>query len=143
MTETLNTGGCLCGKVRFSVLGQPVRKSLCHCLDCRKHHGAPMVAFAIYPRDRVTVEGATASTRSCGDYVRHFCPDCGSPVLAFDLGSDETELYFGSFDETSLFAPDYEAWTVRREDWLGPLPTVTRHFTGNRPSLGTDGSLPD
>ena len=34
------TGGCLCGDVRIVASGRPNRVALCHCLDCRKHHGA-------------------------------------------------------------------------------------------------------
>lgn len=45
-----NTGSCLCGKVRFSVSGEPARVGICHCLDCRKHHGALFYAAAIFPR---------------------------------------------------------------------------------------------
>jgi len=31
-----------------------------------------------------------------------------------------------------VFTPTYELWTVRRERWLGDLPTVTRHFERDR-----------
>ena len=61
------TGGCLCGNVRFALSGQPDRVGLCHCLDCRRHHGALFGAFAIFPQGAVTIEGETA------DYGgRHF-----------------------------------------------------------------------
>ena len=51
------TGGCLCGNVRIVASGKPYRVGLCHCLDCRKHHGALFQAFAIFPQDAVTIEG--------------------------------------------------------------------------------------
>jgi hypothetical protein len=40
------TGGCLCGNVRIVASGLPYRVGLCHCLDCRKHHGALFHASA-------------------------------------------------------------------------------------------------
>ena len=43
------TGGGLCGNVRIVATGQPYRVGLCHCLDCRKHHGALFHASAIFP----------------------------------------------------------------------------------------------
>lgn len=43
------TGGCLCGNVRLVASGPPYRVGLCHCLDCRKHHGALFHASAIFP----------------------------------------------------------------------------------------------
>ena len=49
------TGGCLCGALRFIASGKPYRVGLCHCLDCRKHHGAPFHASAIYPETAVTI----------------------------------------------------------------------------------------
>jgi hypothetical protein len=51
------TGGCLCGDVRIVASGRPYRVGLCHCLDCRKHHGALFEASAIFPQDAVTIEG--------------------------------------------------------------------------------------
>ena len=47
------TGGCLCGDVRIVAIGRPYRVGLCHCLDCRKHHGALFAASAIFPKAAV------------------------------------------------------------------------------------------
>ena len=63
------TGGCLCGNVRIVASGLPYRVGLCHCLDCRKHHGALFHASAVFPQDAVTIDGETR------DYAgRFFCP---------------------------------------------------------------------
>ena len=56
------TGGCLCGDVRIVASGRPYRVGLCHCLDCRKHHGALFHASAIFPQDAVTIDGESATT---------------------------------------------------------------------------------
>ena len=56
------TGGCLCGNVRIVASGPPNRVGLCHCLDCRKHHGALFHASAVFPQDAVTIDGETATT---------------------------------------------------------------------------------
>jgi hypothetical protein len=53
------TGGCLCGNVRIVAAGRPYRVGLCHCLDCRKHHGALFHASAVFPQDAVTIDGET------------------------------------------------------------------------------------
>jgi hypothetical protein len=55
------TGGCLCGTVRIVATGQPYRVGICHCLDCRKHHGALFHASAIFPADAVSVDGETGT----------------------------------------------------------------------------------
>lgn len=53
------TAGCLCGKVRLVATGQPYRVGICHCLDCRKHHGALFYAAAVFPESAVSIEGET------------------------------------------------------------------------------------
>ena len=122
------TGGCLCGKVRIAASGRPDRVGVCHCLDCRKHHGALFYAAAIFPQDAVTIEGET------GDYAgRCFCPACGSSVFA--RSGDEIEVNLGSLDAPDLLTPTYESWTVRRESWLPPFP-LKRRYARNRESGG-------
>src|SRR5262249_14890443 len=37
------TGGCHCGAIRYALVGEPKFHALCHCTDCRRHAGAPMV----------------------------------------------------------------------------------------------------
>ena len=118
------TGGCLCGDVRIVAAGRPNRVGICHCLDCRKHHGALFFAAAIFPREAVAIEG------EIGDYEgRCFCPRCGSSVFA--LYEDEIEVHLGALDAPDQMTPTYENWMVRRESWLPPFPT-DRHNDRNR-----------
>ena len=122
------TGGCLCGNVRVIASGAPYRVGVCHCLDCRKHHGALFSAFAIFPGDAVMIEGETR------DYDgRHFCPGCGSSV--FSRAGDEIEVHLGSLDAPDQLTPTYESWTVRRESWLPPFP-LKRRYERNREGTG-------
>jgi hypothetical protein len=122
------TGGCLCGSVRIVASGPPYRVGLCHCLDCRKHHGALFSASAIFPEDAVTVTGETR------DYDgRHFCPRCGSSVFA--RTDDEIEVHLGSLDAPDQLVPAYEGWTVRRESWLPPF-ALRRRYERDRDAAG-------
>jgi hypothetical protein len=122
------TGGCLCGDVRITATGAPYRVGLCHCLDCRKHHGALFFAAAIFPQDAVTVEGETRDYRG-----RHFCPRCGSSVFA--RFADEIEVHLGALDAPDQFMPSYENWVIRREAWLPPFP-LARHYARDREGDG-------
>jgi hypothetical protein len=118
------TGGCLCGNVRIVALGRPYRVGVCHCLDCRKHHGALFHASAIFPQDAVTIDGETR------DYAgRFFCPRCGSSV--FSRSADEVDVHLGSLDAPDQLMPTYELWTIRRESWLPPFP-LTRRYERDR-----------
>jgi hypothetical protein len=118
MTEV--TGGCLCGAVRLTASGAPSRVGLCHCLDCRKHHGALFYAAAIFPAAAVTVTGETHAYQG-----RHFCPRCGSSVFA--RSGDEVEVHLGALDAPDQFTPTYECWTDRREHWLPAFPLAQSH----------------
>jgi hypothetical protein len=104
-------GGCLCGAVRLVAMGPPNRVGICHCLDCRKHHGALFYAAAIFAAEAVSVTGVTSQYQG-----RHFCPRCGSSVFA--RSGDEIEVHLGSLDAPGMFVPGYEVWTIRREEWL-------------------------
>ena len=119
-------GGCLCGKVRIVAAGRPYRVGICHCMDCRKHHGALFHASAIFPQDAVVVHGETRSYAG-----RCFCPNCGSSV--FSRSGDEIEVNLGSLDEPDRLKPTYELWTIRREAWLPPFPDM-KHYERDRHS---------
>src|SRR6218665_2436471 len=114
------TGGCLCGQVRIEASGRPDRVGLCHCLECRKNHGALFHASAVFPAQAVAITGETR------DYAgRFFCPRCGSSV--FSRGADEIEVNLGSLDVPDQLRPSYELWTVRRESWLPAFAFMKQH----------------
>lgn len=119
-----HTGGCLCGDVRIVAAGDPYRVGLCHCLDCRKHHGALFYAAAIFPQEAVTIHGETRAYAG-----RHFCPRCGSSVFA--RSGDEIEVHLGALDAPDQWLPTYECWSRRRESWLPPFP-LAKHFAQDR-----------
>ena len=91
------SGGCLCGKVRILASGRPYRVGLCHCLDCRKHHGALFYAAAVFPEHAVTIKGEPR------DYAGRFsAPRCGSSVFA--RSGDEIEVHLGALDHPDFLA---------------------------------------
>ncbi len=121
-------GGCLCGNVRIVASGASYRVGICHCLDCRKFHGAIFYASAVFPQDAVTITGETR------DYAgRFFCARCGSSIFA--RSGDEIEVNLGSLDAPDQLVPTYESWTVRREAWLPSFPH-TKQYEHNRDAKG-------
>lgn len=75
-------GGCHCGAVRYEVSGEPITHALCHCSDCRRHAGAPMVGWTMYAEDAVTVtKGKPKVYESSEHGRRQFCPDCGTGLF--------------------------------------------------------------
>ena len=57
-------GGCLCGAVRFQAMGEPVVTGHCHCADCRRHNGAPVVTLVIFEADKVGLRKGNARSTS-------------------------------------------------------------------------------
>lgn len=109
-----HSASCLCGDISLTALGEPHRVGICHCMDCRKHHGALFHASAIFQARNVSVKGRTAQYEE-----RHFCPRCGSSV--FSCSGDEVEVHLGALDASDQYVPTYELWTKRREKWLPPF----------------------
>jgi hypothetical protein len=79
----LYQGSCLCGTVKFSLLGEPAMVSHCHCSMCRKGHGAAFATYLTIDKANVRfVSGLDNLTayNSSSTIVRKFCATCGSNV---------------------------------------------------------------
>ena len=76
------TGGCHCGAIRYHTEGEALTHVLCHCTDCRRHAGAPMVGWTMYPLDAVKVTSGMPKVYASSEHGRrHFCPDCGTGIF--------------------------------------------------------------
>ena len=124
MSDNVHSGSCACGKVSIEARGEPYRVGVCHCLTCRKLHGMPFSFYAVFPPDAVTIEGQVDVLASSEHGRRYFCPACGSQIYSHYSRPDEIYVYPGSFDETGLWEPTYELWTIRRDPWLPEFPSV-------------------
>src|SRR6185503_5052636 len=78
----MRTGQCHCGGVRYALEGEPMHHTLCHCSDCRRHAGAPMVGWAMFKSEQVKVtQGEAKAYASSETGRRHFCADCGTGLF--------------------------------------------------------------
>ncbi len=116
------TGGCHCGAVRYEAAETPKRHSICHCSDCRRSAGAPMVAWAVYGEDDVQVTKGEPKWRASSDLAqRGFCPECGTGLFY----RNETNLpglidiQSATLDEPDrLPAPSAQVQTAERIGWV-------------------------
>ena len=53
MSDTTHKGGCAYGKIRVEGRGEPYRVGVCHCLTCRRLHGAPYSFYAVADADAI------------------------------------------------------------------------------------------
>ena len=75
------TGGCHCGAIRYEVEGEPVYHALCHCTDCRRQTGAPVVSWALFRNDALKISGTPKVYASSENARRHFCDQCGTSLF--------------------------------------------------------------
>jgi hypothetical protein len=116
------TGGCQCGRIRYSVAIDDDEAYLCHCRMCQRATGGVSIAFK-----NVAVASVEWTTQPPDHYAsspiakRGFCRDCGTP-LTFEFSdgqSDTIDLTVGSFDDPGRFRPTrHFAVESRHEAWL-------------------------
>ncbi len=74
-------GQCHCGAISYEMPAEVVYHALCHCQDCRRHSGAPAVAWGLIPRDALQLNGEPQVYQSSENGRRHFCGTCGSSLF--------------------------------------------------------------
>ncbi|MFN7106785.1 MAG: GFA family protein [Brevundimonas sp.] len=117
-------GGCLCGAVRYLV-DQPLADvAICHCSHCRKQSGALFSANIVVTEDHYRQTGEVKVFEDRGDsgevVFRHFCPNCGSPILSrISALPSAVIIKSGTLDDLSGLAPVVEVYTDRAVSW-GP-----------------------
>ena len=75
-------GGCHCGAVRYEIEGDALTHALCHCSDCRRSAGAPMVGWTMYPVAAVRIVAGEPRTYASSEHGRRrFCGNCGTGLF--------------------------------------------------------------
>jgi hypothetical protein len=114
-------GGCHCGAVRYEVSGDPQHVALCHCSDCRKSSGAPMVAWAAYTEEQFKlVEGDPVTFNSSGSAMRSFCPKCGSGLYYrnAEFLPGIVDIQSATLDDPDALPPGAHIQTAERLGWM-------------------------
>ncbi|MCX5418077.1 GFA family protein [Streptomyces sp. NBC_00059] len=125
------TGGCLCGRIRFTTRGTAVFAHTCACGHCQKLGGAPLMWWVGF--ETVTWTGESEPTwyeTFEGEAKRGFCPTCGSRVAAIDSDIPEIGINVTALDDTSGpdLVPIHASFRDNVVHWLRPVPE-TEHST--------------
>ena len=127
------TGGCHCGAVRYEVRGEPYTHALCHCSDCRRHAGAPMVAWTMFPQEALTmIKGATKVYESSENGRREFCSECGTGLFYSNAQTlpGLIDIQSASYDEPDAIPARVHIQVAERIKWMADaheLPTFDRY----------------
>lgn len=122
---------CSCGALSVETDGDPVRVSVCHCLNCQVRTGGPFAAQARFPRERTTVSGPSTTYVRTGDSggqaTFHFCPTCGTTVYYEPAAiPDVVIIPIGAFADPTFPAPTIAVYEARRHPWV-TLQGITEH----------------
>ena len=130
---TTGIASCRCGQLQAIVTGEPVRVSVCHCLDCKKRSGSSFAVQARWPAEQVAIEGRSKSFDKVADSGNratfHFCPDCGSEVHYENHGKFDglIAIPLGAFDDPWFVTPKHSVWEKRKHDWVAILGDGVEH----------------
>lgn len=123
------SGGCLCGAIRYDVDGEPQHVALCHCSDCRRSAGAPMVSWAAFTADALTVtQGQPITFNSSGAAMRSFCGTCGTGLFYrnADMLPGIVDIQSVTLDDPEALPPDAHIQVAERLHWMDDLDSLTR-----------------
>lgn len=118
LESALKTGTCLCGAVRFEVVGDLPDPDACHCTDCRKQSGH-FFASTDVPKDALTIYGAENLTWyfSSQKVRRGFCSACGSTMFWDPVERDWTAIAMGAFDTPTGTRLGKHIWVADQGDY--------------------------
>ncbi len=127
------SGGCHCGAIRYEVNGDLIVHALCHCTDCRRHSGAPMVGWTMYPADAVKVTQGEPKVYASSEHGRrHFCANCGTGLFYVnDVNLPGIiDIQSGTYDDPGVVAPVAHIQIADRIGWMArvhELPVFERY----------------
>ncbi|WP_449240115.1 GFA family protein [Dongia sedimenti] len=140
--EVVHTGRCVCGAVRFTATGDPLRVTICHCTWCQRRTGTAFGTEVVFEIGQVALTGD-----SVGTYRHHsdesgrwldvaFCRVCGGNLgFTLEAAPGLRTLPAGAFDDPAWV--DAESIQIRhvfvrsRRSWSDLSPLVEqyeRHF---------------
>jgi len=114
-------GQCHCGAIRYEVAAAPGYVSLCHCTDCRRSAGAPVVAWAAFAeKDLKLVRGTPKTINSSGAAMRSFCADCGTGLFYrnAEILPDIVDVQLATLDDPDAFPPTVHIQTAEQIGWM-------------------------
>jgi hypothetical protein len=120
--NSVRTGGCLCGSVRYEMHGDPMMNVICHCLTCQKLSGAGHAFHMLVPEAAFSVSGAAKSYGSIAEsgnrVTSSFCPECGSQLFSRTSGfPGMLAVRVASLDEPLPLVPKMTAYAKRLQPW--------------------------
>ncbi len=119
MTETVMTGGCACGRLRFTAQIADDDAYLCHCRMCQRSTGSVSIGFKTVRKADVQWSAEPDWYDSSPIARRPFCSACGTSLGFAYHDSESMDLAVAAFDLPERFIPKHHfgAESIHRA-WL-------------------------
>ena len=129
-------GGCLCGAVRYVLKADPLMTAVCHCTHCQRQSGGVFSTNLAIPDAAYVQTGETKVFTDKGDsgkaVWRHFCGNCGSPILSkVEVMPGLALVKAGTLDDMSGLTPGIEVYTDHAAAWVAPIAGAQRFAQGS------------
>lgn len=120
-------GQCHCGAILYSMPTAVEHHALCHCQDCRRHSGAPMVGWALVGRDMLKMSGTPKIYASSAHGRRHFCGACGTGLFYTNEAAfpGHIDVQTATLDDPDLIPPGAQIQIAERIGWMAKLDELT------------------
>ncbi len=140
LTASHQTGGCLCGAVRFSVDAPPITVRVCWCRLCQYLGAGNATVNVCFPTDAVHITGEVrtyVSTADSGNEMhRSFCPICGTQLFSAAVARPHLLIVrAGALDRRDELMPAATIWTDEAPPWACMDPMVPKS-RGQPPPAG-------
>lgn len=116
------SGQCLCGGVRYSISGPPIRMVYCHCSLCRRSSGSSFGTSAVCRASDFSVvcgPELLTSFESSPGYRRWFCSRCGSGLYGtMEEAPELVSVRCGTLDSDPLIRPTVHIHVADRAPWV-------------------------
>ena len=137
--NSLVTGGCLCGAIRYESEQAPYDAGYCHCTMCQKGLGSLFGAAALFKNDHFRFISGKLKWYETEDMVkRGFCGECGSPITYQRPESDHLVIWIGTLDNPEACEPKWHGWTDSKISWVdihSHLPDNTKNLPSYKAAM--------
>jgi hypothetical protein len=126
------TGGCLCGRIRYSGEAEIVRMIACHCTNCQRFTGSAFMPVFAVPKGTLVMTGnAQVYTVPGGTsglpLHRTFCSTCGSSLTVHRDDNTRINILAGTLDDPSFFNPTANIYCETKQAWVPLSPDISEY----------------
>ena len=120
---TSRSATCRCGQLQARCTGDPLRVSVCHCLECQRRSGSAFAVQARWLAEDVVLIGEHREWSRTGDSGARatylFCITCGSTIAYYSEGMPGvTAIPVGAFADPDFPTPGFSVYEERRHAWV-------------------------